>query len=255
MIELKGKIQHKKLFGKVAKATPIQGAVTLLPLTVKPTGKNFTQTAADGYGYKQVFVEGEPNLSSENIKNGVTIYGVLGRHVCNVPKVFPVTVTPTGEDFTVEPEEGSDGFNKVTVSGDENLVPENIAEGVTIYGVTGAGLKLQTKAFVPTGQFMQEYPDEGYQGFDWVAIAGDENLIAENIRKDVTIYGVTGTAEGGGGATVTAINYADFDNGTFTATFEDGVTDEYTVDFDDSERPISVTRQDGSVVPVEWGEA
>lgn len=44
----------------------------------------------------------------------------------------PITVSPTGEEFTVE---GS--FSAVTVEGDDNLRPENLPVGLTIYGVTG----------------------------------------------------------------------------------------------------------------------
>lgn len=42
-----------------------------------------------------------------------------------------------GTDFVLSPPEGYDGFSSVNVIGDPNLKPENIAYGVTIYGVTG----------------------------------------------------------------------------------------------------------------------
>lgn len=48
-----------------------------------------------------------------------------------------VTITPNGQQIVALPEEGYDGFSKVTVSGDANLVAANIKAGVTIYGVTG----------------------------------------------------------------------------------------------------------------------
>lgn len=52
------------------------------------------------------------------------------------PDLSAVTVTPTGEEFTVNPD--GDGFSSVTVEGDANLKAENIVDGVTIYGVTGS---------------------------------------------------------------------------------------------------------------------
>lgn len=48
------------------------------------------------------------------------------------------TVTPTGQQITVVPDEGYDGMSTVIVEGDTNLTAQNIAEGITIYGVTGA---------------------------------------------------------------------------------------------------------------------
>ena len=47
------------------------------------------------------------------------------------------TVTPTKEGLSVVPDSGIDGMSKVTVNGDSNLVPENIKEGVSIFGVEG----------------------------------------------------------------------------------------------------------------------
>ena len=98
----------------------------------------------------------------------------------------------------IKPDEGTYGLSFVFVAGEENLIPENIKSGVSIYGVEGTGLKLQDKAFVPTGKVMVCYPDEGYDGFSFVGIGGDNNLLPENIKKDITIYGVTGSLEGGG---------------------------------------------------------
>lgn len=48
------------------------------------------------------------------------------------------TVTPTKEGLSVVPDSGFDGMSKVTVNGDANLVPENIKEGVSIFGILGS---------------------------------------------------------------------------------------------------------------------
>lgn len=48
-------------------------------------------------------------------------------------------------------------------------------------------------------------------------IKGDANLIAGNIKKDVSIFGVTGSYEGGGGSSATTVTF--YDNGSGTAIF------------------------------------
>lgn len=55
--------------------------------------------------------------------------------------------TATGQDFVLTPPEEYDGFSSVAVTGDYNLKPENIAEGITIYGVTGT-LKLNANTSI-----------------------------------------------------------------------------------------------------------
>ena len=60
------------------------------------------------------------------------------------------------------------------------------------------------------------------------------------------------TATAAADPVVTGIDYSGFAGGNFTATFSDGVTDPYGVQFDTEGRPIKVTRPDGSEVEVAW---
>ena len=53
-----------------------------------------------------------------------------------------LVVTAAGGDVT--PETGYDGFSKVTLPAEPNLIPANISEGVSIFGVTGSA---QTATF------------------------------------------------------------------------------------------------------------
>ena len=78
----------------------------------------------------------------------------------------------------------------------------NITEG-------GSEANLQEKTATPTYLTQTITPDAGYDGLSKVTINAvdssiDANITAENIKKDVTILGVTGTHEGGG--TVVDIN-------------------------------------------------
>ena len=60
-------------------------------------------------------------------------------------------------------------------------------------------------------KYLYNYATQTYYGLSQVTVNGDADLVAGNIKKDVNIFGVTGTYEGSGGgdfstATVTLIN-------------------------------------------------
>lgn len=55
---------------------------------------------------------------------------------------------------------------------------------------------LQEKNITPSTLVQEITPDNGYDGLSKVTVNGDADLLAENIKKDVEIFGVTGTYEG-----------------------------------------------------------
>ena len=97
-------------------------------------------------------------------------------------------------------------WNKVIIVKNINVLkPENIRAGKTILGVVGnytggsaqlIGGSVSLGAAAPTTPLT---PPTGYDGFSSVAVTVDPTVIKpENIRKDVTLLGVTGTYEPGG---------------------------------------------------------
>lgn len=79
-----------------------------------------------------------------------------------------------------------------------------------IEALVSGEVKLQRKTVTPTGKNFTVTPSSGYDGLSAVTVAGDVNLKAGNIAKDVTIYGVTGTFEGNGGGSAIPEPYASY---------------------------------------------
>lgn len=111
-------------------------------------------------------------------------------------------------------------LSKVTVKGDSNLSSENIKPGVSIFNVTGSGeikqlnsllyeekselkipsgwyqdseVKIQTqeKTCKPNNTLQIIEPDDEHV-LSRVFVEGDEDLIPENIKKGVNIFGIVG---------------------------------------------------------------
>ena len=134
-------------------------------------------------------------------------------------------VTPTGEYFTVEPDEGYDGLSAVDIEGDENLVPENIAKDITIYGVKGThegeDITWQDITVTPEAYEVKVNAPEGF-GIKSVTIPAEEDYAAENILLGADLWGLKGTHRAGTqlpaeymnylteAIIVCAVNYMDF---------------------------------------------
>ena len=105
-------------------------------------------------------IKGDSNLVANNIKKGVSIFGVNG-----------------------------------TFTSDATAVSSNILSGKTVYvngsKVTG-NISSKAAATYTPGTSNQTISSGQYLGGNQT-IKGDSNLIASNIKKGVSIFGVTGT--------------------------------------------------------------
>ena len=104
-------------------------------------------------------------------------------------------ISAKAESYTV-PQGFHDGSGKVQIDANEQakLIPDNIREGITILGVTGAmsgteDAKPQAKTVTPTTEEQVVLPDDGYNYLSQVKIAAIPYVESDNSAggKTVTI--------------------------------------------------------------------
>lgn len=171
----------------------------------------------------------DATAKDQHIVAGYTAYAQGQKITGNMPKLEATTYTPSQTDQVIAKEQYLDGDQ--TILGDENLITGNIKNGISIFGVEGSQYVINTEwqdsraasasnlqegrvAFVNGAQITGNTPtlsnaeviitpttedqvistqskkvfiDKG------LTVLGDENLVAENIRSGVTIFGVEGT--------------------------------------------------------------
>lgn len=177
----------------------------------------------------------DATITADYILDGFSGYANGEKITGNIPSKDAATYTPGTADQYINAEQYLSGAQKI--AGDTNLVAGNIAQGKEIFGVTGTftsdanataeSMQLGVSAYVNGTRVVGTAPIQeaktvtpttteqtavasGSFTTGAVKVAGDANLVAENIKKDVSIFGVTGTLEGGGGGGgVTAYSHLD----------------------------------------------
>lgn len=158
------------------------------------------------------------DIESAIVEKGGTItgdYSNLGNDIRAIPtsgdapNLQSKSVSPSTNEINVLPDDGYNGLSNVTVGAvdasiDSNIVAGNIKNGVNILGVTGnysgsgSTHNYQQKTVTPSASEQVVSADSEYDALSQVIVNGSSNLVPENIKKDIEIFGVTGTAETGG---------------------------------------------------------
>lgn len=175
--------------------------------TVTPTNMQQTVTADAGYdALSKVIVSGDSNLLAQNIKSGISVFGVQGTlqtgydtsdanvtasEVLNGKVAYGSAGKITGTMTNVPSEE--EVLDKDTTSYD---IPQGFHDGTGSVSIVP-----QTLQVTPTTQSQQLNSDSGkvitQVNVGAVDASIDSNISAGNIKKDVSILGVTGTLEQG----------------------------------------------------------
>lgn len=178
-------------------------------LEVNPTTSAQTLTPTSPYtGFNEVSVNAvtaaiDNNITSENIKSGVSILGVSGSVVES--NETSLNITPSTSAQSITPSSPYTGYDEINVSAvdssiDANIIPANIVNGVEILGVTGSAdiLNGSTATVTPTTSQQIIEPASPSNGLTSVTVnavtsAIDNNIIPGNIKSGVSILGVNGS--------------------------------------------------------------
>ena len=164
----------------------------------------------------------DATITADYILDGFSGYANGEKITGNIPSKDAATYTPGTADQYINAEQYLSGAQKI--AGDANLVSGNIAQGKEIFGVTGTftndanataeSMQLGVSAYVKGQRVVGTAPIQaaktvmpttteqtavasGSFTSGAVKVAGDANLIADNIKQGVSIFGVLGTLAGG----------------------------------------------------------
>lgn len=179
---------------KIKGTIPSKAAATYTP------GRSDQTIAAGQYLSGAQTIKGDSNLQAANIVSGKTIFGVTGSataesHTIEANK--SVTISNTSGSIT--PTSGNNAMAAVSYSV-QGVDASKIVSGQSILGVSGTATAeshtvQSSKSVSPdfSSGNVTVSPDSGYNVMSGVTINKDSNLIAENIKDGVSIFGVTGS--------------------------------------------------------------
>ena len=145
-----------KTAGMIDSGTETMVIPTALPSSVRvtPGTQDVVYHLTDKYCQGDLTIAGDPNHISSNIKQGVSLFGVVGSYAGATYQPYggATSVTPSRYGQTLYTGGKYVGSN-ITIAGDNNLVAQNIKKGVTLFGTTGTyvgELKYYTTSITPS---------------------------------------------------------------------------------------------------------
>ena len=221
---LASQVLSGKTFYNTNAKSIVTGTMTNRGGGVTITLTTYNQAKYAGYYSGDIVVRGDSNLTSSNIKNGVSIFGVTGNYVggtttlngtatsdkvlngytfynTNANTKVTGTMTNRGTGGTVVPKTYDQtkyaGYysSNITVKGDSNLTASNIKSGVSIFGVTGnytGGASLNSQVVTHTKNY-QNFSREVINGtsryvtyLSGYATSGAPKVLITFARADIT---------------------------------------------------------------------
>lgn len=162
----------------------------------------------------------QKNVKSTTVQQEITPsegYDGFNKIIVSPIKLQEKTATPGTSEQVITPDSTYDGLSKVTVEAVKSVVQATPAITVATNGLitalatqsagyVSAGTKSTTKQMTtqagttinPGTSRKLAVSSSRYTTGD-IFVAGDSNLVADNIKKGVSIFGVTGSYEGSGG--------------------------------------------------------
>lgn len=208
--QLKGSMTIPQKIGGGGGGTLETITKTYTPSTSQQTEQITPSSGYDGIAEVDVTVDAMP---TGTLGNPVAVKGAVSNHSVSVtPTVltqagYISAQSKTGTAVTVSASELDSGTKPITANGNNQDVVGYAAVNVAVpnsYSAADEDKVVDNGALVAQTAHADVTPTTSDQTIDTttnnsIKVKGDADLVAGNIKKDVTIFGVTGNYEGGGG--------------------------------------------------------